>query len=1387
MVPAGWTGFSSSNYSRQLISHQRTALTELRSRPLDSEAIVAVKLDGTWIGHRNKKETVLVVVGITADGRKLVLDAAIVPKGEPGDAIRPVLERIVKRGVDPGVLWIADGGKGIRAAIEAVTGPMPAVFQTCTTHVRGNVLDTLPKTKEMKALFVDRLYGAWAQDDAEVALSQLKAFADELDQLGATAKKRKAKKGFHAAATSLRNSMNDTVTVQRLGLVGEIRHQMRSTNDQEARNSQLKRRGSLANVTRWRNPEMLLRQVAWHLLYFERNSWNRLADPGQLVGLLKRLLPGRRDHEAILAKLPPSMSLHSLPVTFGDDARMREIATEWCAEHPNATPIGSPGALDALGLPGKEMTPDALVEAMRCLDPKTGKRLRTTQKISVESVDAAGRSVKVKADGILNLKWSLAASPSVMREWLEGGTARERVEADFMNAAAAAVQRATRTGEPAHGFAAIAALHRPSAEDPEQPLRIDGITFAVQRGEGARLGSPVTKEGLKSGTARAAEDTAKAVLAGESPEVATAESDPASSGPAADGAEAGPLSPELVAAVKAMALELAPGMVVERPEELLARAERLEDAAKALGTVDEEVRNWREKNWNAAARQIAAVKLGRRPRDGPQPSVWWPLGRGLRAVLGEMHSQWLLGDAAQLVGLSDDRTEEAPKLREADGDPLAELQQGPVARVKAAAEALAATRELARRHQFEVARADAGREALPPPALRDSRGELSASPVVRYRDALGSDRAAALARYAEAVAPEVRELDDATLRHLAAKSAGAWEELDRDSTSGVRLDGLERRRDEDLGKWLETMGGVGRETAAGKHAEARHDSAALIAAADRAKVAKKEARDGWGRLRKLERQTEECRQDDGSPMALIEDHPEAAIYHAAHAELVRLERAREAAVQATEPPPPARDPAGSSADQLRSRREPTSELDRGKEVAPINRSGMASFEAERIVVTDEEARSSPVNRSVSAGEWQWIGHQWTLSELGVEDRGRVEEDSYRRLAGGRNADTGEAVREAKTVRRESERVQGLVHVSGRLRVPEALAAWRNAGPEERNAISAKLVDEARGGITRIAGTDRIAGAATVAEVGEGAEAAVQVELIAFAADRDNGLDSPLGGQRAIEAAQSFGEEAGERLRGWLAARPAEVAAEVPAPRAEATPQRPPTLSSRPSLPDQPLRDSLTANLTALGIDDARRLKREAEQLEAHVLTDEELRKQLSQDELRRGKLGVGDPFAALPANPSRAELDHWWNKHGLEAARVVAAEGQLIENRRRGYAALAEKRNEPLANPMEAVEKNRGKEFAAKVERRATVFASHLGKMPEEERQKRTAVVNEYLNRVDIKEAKFGAIVERVAFQHYRNVDREQEAARQAETPASGVERAPAAGLTPADAGNGIG
>lgn len=240
---------SRSAVSREFIGRTRENLLGLMSRRLDDVRLAVLMLDGIELKNR----CCVVALGITADGVKIPLglwDGST----ENSTVAKELLSNLVARGLDlgQGVLCVIDGAKALRKAIDEVLGPVPV--QRCIRHKERNVLDHLAERD--RPAVKERLRRAWARDDHDRALAELRALAGELDR------------SYPGAASSLREGLAETLTVTRLGVKGPLKQTLQSTNPCESM-IEIVRRTS-RNVKRWQSGDMCLRWTAAGMLEAER-------------------------------------------------------------------------------------------------------------------------------------------------------------------------------------------------------------------------------------------------------------------------------------------------------------------------------------------------------------------------------------------------------------------------------------------------------------------------------------------------------------------------------------------------------------------------------------------------------------------------------------------------------------------------------------------------------------------------------------------------------------------------------------------------------------------------------------------------------------------------------------------------------------------------------------------------------------------------------------------------------------------------------------------------------------------------------------------------------------------------------------------------------------
>jgi transposase-like protein len=240
---------SKSAVSRTFVERTRESLSELMGRDLADMRLAVMMVDGIEL----KGRTNIVALGITTQGVKIPL-GLWEGSTENATVATALLSDLVQRGLDPeqGILFVLDGGKALRKAVRAVFGEVPV--QRCIRHKERNVMGHLAERDrpQVKA----RLRRAWAETDHARALEQLRVLAGELDRT------------HPGAAGSLREGMDETLTVIRLGIRGKLRRTLESTNACESMIEIVRR--TQRNVKHWSSGEMGLRWTAAGMLEAEQ-------------------------------------------------------------------------------------------------------------------------------------------------------------------------------------------------------------------------------------------------------------------------------------------------------------------------------------------------------------------------------------------------------------------------------------------------------------------------------------------------------------------------------------------------------------------------------------------------------------------------------------------------------------------------------------------------------------------------------------------------------------------------------------------------------------------------------------------------------------------------------------------------------------------------------------------------------------------------------------------------------------------------------------------------------------------------------------------------------------------------------------------------------------
>ena len=260
-------GIKRSSVSRHWKAATAKELEQLMQRPVPKD-LLGLMIDSKFVGG----DCLVAAIGIDVQGRKHVLGLWH-GATENATVVKGLLEDLVSRGLESErkLLVVIDGAKALRKAVQMVLGDQGLV-QRCRVHKQRNVLDHLPEEKQAQAAW--RLRAAWGQKDPKIAEKELRKTAQWLDAFAPM------------AAASLLEGLEETLTVQRLGICHTLCRSLSNTNLMENCFSQAAHH--TRRVKRWDGPRMILRWTAAALLTAEKH-FRRIKGCEQLKDLEKVL------------------------------------------------------------------------------------------------------------------------------------------------------------------------------------------------------------------------------------------------------------------------------------------------------------------------------------------------------------------------------------------------------------------------------------------------------------------------------------------------------------------------------------------------------------------------------------------------------------------------------------------------------------------------------------------------------------------------------------------------------------------------------------------------------------------------------------------------------------------------------------------------------------------------------------------------------------------------------------------------------------------------------------------------------------------------------------------------------------------------------------------
>ena len=244
-------GIKKSSVSRHFVKATAEQMREFMERDLGGLDLVAIFIDGIeFKGH-----LIVVALGLDKGGKKHVL-GLWQGATENATVCTSLLEDIARRGlnIEKDYLFVLDGSKALRSAVARMFGTNVAV-QRCQQHKRRNVLAHLPK--EHQHSIDARISAAYKMADYDAAKKSLELTVRYLEKLNPS------------AAASLREGLEETLTVHKLEVAGLLRKTLQTTNPIESCFSVS--RTITGRVKRWRGDDMVQRWAVSSLLRAEKN------------------------------------------------------------------------------------------------------------------------------------------------------------------------------------------------------------------------------------------------------------------------------------------------------------------------------------------------------------------------------------------------------------------------------------------------------------------------------------------------------------------------------------------------------------------------------------------------------------------------------------------------------------------------------------------------------------------------------------------------------------------------------------------------------------------------------------------------------------------------------------------------------------------------------------------------------------------------------------------------------------------------------------------------------------------------------------------------------------------------------------------------------------
>lgn len=273
-------GIKKSSISRHFVKATSEQMREFMERDLSGQVLCAIFIDGIEF----KGQMLVVALGLDTVGKKHIL-GLWQGATENTTVCTNLLNDMERRGLDMGkdYLFVLDGSKALRSAVARKFGT-DALVQRCQQHKRRNVKGHLPS--EHQEAIDARLRTAYNMADYEEAKKSLDLTVRYLERLNPS------------AAASLREGLEETLTVHKLGVIGLLRKTLSATNPIESCFSVT--RTITGRVKRWNSGDMVQRWAVAAFLRAER-KFKRVKGYKEIPKLIAALGQNNLDKKEVAA------------------------------------------------------------------------------------------------------------------------------------------------------------------------------------------------------------------------------------------------------------------------------------------------------------------------------------------------------------------------------------------------------------------------------------------------------------------------------------------------------------------------------------------------------------------------------------------------------------------------------------------------------------------------------------------------------------------------------------------------------------------------------------------------------------------------------------------------------------------------------------------------------------------------------------------------------------------------------------------------------------------------------------------------------------------------------------------------------------------------------